>query len=171
MIHRSGPPRTLTLEQVIVVFSITIVTVAAVLFSLDPMLHLRVARNMERWSEVNILGSALRAYREAHGGQLPPSIDRVSATVQIIGEGRGPCERLSCRGERIAWTQCQTPGLAEELRSYLSPLPVDPLRGTPEDTRYAINADHRGIVVISACMEEPEDLEGRATPPRIQAVW
>lgn len=164
-----------TLEQIVVLVSITIVIVAVTLFSLDPLVQLRTARNRQRFSELQTLGGALRSYAIKHEGALPPMIDRVSDVVQLIGDGPGitleECRRARCRGEKVASFQCWTEGLGEELRPFLVPLPRDPLTGRDEDTRYFVNSDAHGVITVGACDEEAEDLEGSALPPRMQVMW
>ena len=164
-------PENFTLEQVIVLLSITIVVVAVTIFSIDPMMRLRAARNMQRWAEANAIAGALRAYRDGHGGAFPPDIDRVSSSVQLVGRGGKDCSLTVCKGERIAWANCFVPHLREEMQDYIQPFPLDPRDGLPKDTRYYVNIAPKGAIIVGACDEEPEDIEGKGLPPRIQVAW
>ena len=160
-----------TLEQVVVLLSITIVVVAVTIFSIDPIVRLRAARNMQRWAEVNAIAVALRSYRDTHDGAFPSDVDHVSNSVQLIGRGDKDCNLAVCKGERIAWANCFVPDLREELQEEIQPFPLDPLRGLPEDTRYYVNIAPKGAIIVGACDEEPEDAQGGALPPRIQVAW
>ncbi|MEK7137087.1 MAG: hypothetical protein AAB853_02275 [Patescibacteria group bacterium] len=163
-----------TVQQVIVMLSITIVIVIVTLFSLDPLVQLRSARNQLRFAGLQTLGSALRTYEEENGS-LPAMIDAMRDTVQIIGEGRGAtfeeCAAVECRGERVTPFGCLTPGLTASLQPFLGALPKDPIRGSSLNARYFINTSDHGAIILGACDEESEDLEGSALPPRIQVAW
>lgn len=130
---------TFSLSQVFVLLSIIIVSAIVILFSLDPIVQVRSSRNRQRWSEMNTIASALRAYHDFYG-KLPSGIDRKIATVQIIGEGvSGNCELISCGYDQVDQVGCDIPRFREEMKPFLRPIPVDPLYGSLANTQYYVN--------------------------------
>ena len=162
---------TFSLSQVFVVLSIVIVSAIVILFSLDPIIQVRSARNRQRWSEMNTIASALRAYHNFYG-KFPSGIDRKIATVQIIGESvSGHCEIISCGDDQVASVGCNIPRFREEMRPFIRPIPYDPLYGSLSNAQYYVNVDYRGSVYVGACREEPEDVRAKSKPPKIEVTF
>lgn len=160
------------IELIIVVAMIAIV-VSAVFVAVDPARRLSATRNTSRWTDVRALLEAIKTYQVDHDGSLPRKpigIDALTESVQMIGGGGASCDDLdaSCPGVFFPKTQCFASGLKEDLLPYLKRLPVDPGGGNTEDTRYYVNRNGDGLIVVGACDEEGEGERGKGEVPVIE---
>lgn len=162
-----------TLVELIIVIALMAVIASAVFIAIDPARRLHAARNSTRWTDVHSIVEAVKTYQTDQGGELPrtPSaIDNDGGSVQMIGEGGRDCRtlRTTCRGVTFPSEYCFASGLDTDLSPYLKRIPEDPATGTDTETRYTINLDEDGFIVVGACDEEGEEARGGGVPPVIE---
>lgn len=162
-----------TLIELIIVIALIAVVASSVFVAIDPARRLHAARNTTRWTDVRSIVEAIKTYQVDNAGHLPTSpaaIDEDALTYQMIGEGGRSCSdlRTSCTGVTFPAERCFVSGLRADLSPYLKKIPEDPGTGTREETRYVINFDEDGFIVVGACDEEGEEARGGGTPPVIE---
>jgi prepilin-type N-terminal cleavage/methylation domain-containing protein len=159
-----------TLIELIVVMGVIAIIAATVFVAVDPARRLHVANNNARRTDVRAVLEAAKTY-QADNGNFPATavaIDNDAATAQMLGSGGAACAGLVCGGVTFPAAACFATGLATDLVQYLKSIPMDPDTGTAAETRYYINKDANGFVVVGACDEEGESFGGAGTPPTIE---
>lgn len=159
-----------TLIELIIVIAIIAVLAVAVFVALDPARRLHAGRNSTRWSDTTAVLQAIKQYQADNSGNLPATataIDTAAATVQIIGEDVGACT-ITCTGVSVAAAACGLNALDTDLATYIPRVPRDPLNGSANNTRYYVNRDANGVIIVGACDEEGEGSGGGGTPPAVE---
>ncbi|MEK7136908.1 MAG: type II secretion system protein [Patescibacteria group bacterium] len=169
----AGLRRGFTMIELIIVVAMIAIVVSAVFVAVDPARRLSATRNTSRWTDARAILEAIKTYQVDHGGSLPRTsvaIDSLSESVQLIGNSTSSCEDLAsfCPGVSFPKAQCYASGLKGDLTPYLKRLPVDPGNGSPADTRYYVNRNSDGLIVVGACDEEGEGERGKGEVPVIE---
>ncbi|MCK5020578.1 MAG: prepilin-type N-terminal cleavage/methylation domain-containing protein [Candidatus Peribacteraceae bacterium] len=156
-----------TLIELIIVIAILGIISSIILIQVDPLRRLHQARNASRWSDVLSVLESVKRFQSDNDGNLPTTanaIDGLSTSVQIIGESVTNC---TCSSQTVAPSPCGVSGLNTDLLDYIPEMPIDPISGTVNDTRYYINADSYGFITVGSCGSEGEEWGGSGTGPDI----
>jgi len=159
-----------TMIELIVVIAIIAIVASAVFVAIDPARRLHSARNSTRWTDVRAILEGMKKYQADNDGDLPSSavaVDTNETSVQLIGNGGLSCGSVTCAGVTIASSNCFASALDTDLKQYLKNIPEDPKTGDSADTRYYINIDDDGFIIVGTCDEEGEGAGGGGTPPAI----
>ena len=142
----------LSIQMIVILVALAIVTTSVVvtLFEGNPM---HAERNETRLFDVAALLAVIKKHEFDSGG-LISSIDSDATTVQIVGSDVGDCSTLMCADWAVARAGCGLDTLAQALHPYMQEIPVDPLTGTEQDTRYYVNKDENGLLFVGACDAE-----------------
>ena len=170
LIHTEQARKGFTMIELIVVIAIIAIVASAVFVAIDPARRLHSARNSTRWTDTRAILEAMKKYQADNDGDLPSSataVDSDETSVQLIGNGGLSCGSVSCDGVTIASANCFASALDTDLQQYLKNIPEDPKTGDSADTRYYVNIDDNGFIVVGACDEEGEDAGGGGTSPVI----
>ena len=173
VIRQSAQRPGFTLIEFIIVIAMIAIVASAVFVAIDPGRRLRDARNASRWTDTRAVLEAVKTYQVDHEGSLPSTpvgIDVDPRTVQMVGEGGVSCGALGglCPGVTFPVQNCFTTGLDTDLLPYLKRMPKDPKGGSKADTRYYVNRDEQGAIVVGACNEEGGTREGEDPAPMIE---
>lgn len=159
--------RGFTIIEMLIVIAILGILSALVLIQVDPARRIHQASNATRWSDVLTILEGIKRYQADNDSTLPSTttaIDSNPSTVQIIGENVTNC---SCTGQSVISSPCGVSGLDTDLRVYMASIPMDPVSGSSDDTRYYVNVDAYEIITVGACDAEGEGSGGSGSVPDI----
>ncbi|MBT3292944.1 type II secretion system protein [Candidatus Peregrinibacteria bacterium] len=156
-----------TIIELIIVVAILGILSTLILIQIDPIRRLNEAHNATRWSDVLLVLEITKEYQADNDSAVPGTaiaIDSDESSVQIIGESVTNCV---CASQTVVTSPCGVSGLDTDLRPYIDAMPMDPITGSTNDTRYFINKDSYGLITVGSCDAESEGSGGNGTPPNI----
>ncbi len=173
-----------TLIELIIVIAIIAIIAAVVFVAVDPPKRIHASHNAQRASDISSIVAAIKTY-QADNGTWPPGLDLNVNTYQLIGEN-GPTDVQNCTAsvpfscnsltfQTGAKNACMTPGLVVSIAPYLKKFPKDPITGVSsatgavENTRYYLNVDGNGLLVVGACDPEGQGTGGNGPIPSIES--
>lgn len=140
-----------TLIELLIVIGIIAFLASAIFIAVDPAKRFAGSRNARRWTDISAILTAVLGYATDHDGALPPGIDDVPATVQVLGTNASGCD-VGCTA-KIAVPACLD--LTNTLvNKYASAIPYDPYNGSTAFTDYYINKSSGGRIEVGVC--DPE---------------
>lgn len=142
LIKRKG----FTLIELLVVIGIIAILAAIAIIAINPARQFALARNAQRWNDVNAILNAISQQAVDNNGILYSGL---STTPLVLGTG-SPC---TCANHSAA-TGCinLTPVLVDR---YVTAIPTDPNGGTAANTGYYIMLTGTGRrVEVGACAPE-----------------
>lgn len=151
----------------LIVIAIIGILSALVLIQLDPVRRIHQANNSTRWADVLKILEGVKRYQADNDNVLPATataVDSDASSVQIIGENVSDC---TCNTQTVKTAPCGVSGLDTDLRAYMQAMPVDPITGSDNDTRYYINIDDYDLITVGACDPEGEESGGSGSGPDI----
>lgn len=141
-----------TAVELIVVIALIGVFLGIIVIAIDPTTRFKNARNQQRKADVAVLLGALYQYYSDNRGNIPATIDSVTASAQVFGTNVTGCN-TSCTATTTAVACLDlTTSLVDK---YLSNIPMDPQTGTTGNTDYYVNVLSGNHVVVGAC--DPEN--------------
>jgi len=165
-----------TFIELVIIFAIVTIIVAAAFVAIDPARRLHTARNTNRLEDVSSILNSITKYRNDNDGVLPSTpiaIDSNPNTFQLIGKNIGDCESATCsvlKAKQISTSDCEVTGLYRDIQPYIVNIPKDPKASNEDNTRYYINKDSNGFITIGACDVEPEGAGGTGIKPKIEVT-
>ncbi len=140
-----------TLIELLIVVGIIAFLASAIFIAVDPAKRFAESRNARRWTDTSAVLEAVLQYAVDEDGTLPPKIDDVTSTVQILGTNASGCD-VGCAGKPSA-VSCLD--LSEVLiPKYLGLIPYDPYTGSAAFTDYYVNRSQTGRIEVGSC--DPE---------------
>ncbi|RMD59878.1 type II secretion system protein [Candidatus Parcubacteria bacterium] len=145
-----------TLIELLIVVAIISVLAALAVVAFKPLARFQDSRNAQRWSDVVAIVKALKLYQVDHDGNLPDTVQSLTAGLYYqIGEGGNVCNDPCYNPTVVLQTACVDLGiLAEE--GYIASIPIDPNASgaSADETRYYLANTSSGTLIVGACNEE-----------------
>lgn len=141
-----------TIVEILVVIVVLALLGGIVFFALDPGRRFGESRDATRWEHVNVIHTAVIKYQIDNDGDLPPGIDSITETVQVLGTNSSGCE-MGCDAAPSTRSCLHLVDLIDE---YMSEIPKDPKIGTDGFCGYYINRDETGHLTVGACSPEQQ---------------
>ncbi len=140
-----------TAIELIVVIALIGFLLGVVVVAVDPATRFKNARNQERQADVGVVLGALYQYYSDNRGNIPSTIDSVTASAQVLGSNATGCN-TSCTATTTAVACLDlTSSLVDK---YLLNIPMDPQTGTSGNSDYFVNVLVGSHIVVGAC--DPE---------------
>lgn len=146
MKHQKG----FTLIELLIVIAIIGILAAVVIIAVNPGRQLAQANNARRSSDANAILNSIGQYTADNAGSLPPEIDAVTTTSQVLGTAATGCN-TTCTATP---TEAACVDLTSRLTPiYLTAIPTDPQTGTAANADYAVNQSGgtNPRVTVTAC--------------------
>lgn len=137
-----------TLIELLIVIAILMILSGVLFLILRPSEIIGKAGNARRWTDINVLSSAIRQYSLDHGGTFPTG---VTTTLSQIGTCTSGGD-TNCAG---ASSSCVN--LTSDLSLYIPNIPIDP-NGDMSHTGYGVLIDSTGLIHVEACLAENEEI-------------
>ena len=141
-----------TLVELLVIIVVLALLGAIVFFALDPGRRFGESRDATRWEDINSIQHAILKYQMDNDGDLPPGIDSISETVQVLGTNSSGCD-LGCNAA-VSAISCLH--LSTLVDAYLSEIPKDPQTGTDGFCGYYVNKSDTGHITVGVCNPEQQ---------------
>lgn len=141
-----------TLIELLIIIGIIAFLASAIFIAVDPAKRFAASRNARRWTDVSSILEAALEYSVDRAGALPPGIDDIPATSQVLGTGKNPNCNVGCTAKTTADNCLDLSGSL--VSEYLSHIPYDPYTGSAEFTGYYLNKTAKGRIEVGAC--DPE---------------
>ncbi len=141
-----------TLIELLIVIGIIAFLASAIFIAVDPAQRFAASRNARRWTDVSSILEGVLEYSVDRAGALPPGIDDLPGTAQVLGaEDDSLCD-VGCSAKT---TVAKCLDFSDSLVSeYLSHIPYDPYTGSADFTDYYLNKTARGRIEVGSC--DPE---------------
>ena len=133
-----------TLIEILVVIAIITILAAIVIVAINPSRQFSLARNAQRWSDVNTVLSAVYQYATDNSGSLPSLLTTTSTEIYKTGS----------TGTSTALVDLSVLTNSER---YITSMPIDPSCPTgcnAAGTGYSILKSANGRVTVSASLAE-----------------
>ena len=114
-----------TIVELIIGMAIVFVLLAVILINVNPVQNQKSAKDVKRISDLNLLDSAINAYRIDH--QNYPDLENVLRTSILLPSGNTKIESVSS-----GW-------IDQDMTGYLSKLPTDPINDATYHYSYIHN--------------------------------
>jgi prepilin-type N-terminal cleavage/methylation domain-containing protein len=146
LIKRKG----FTLIELLVVIGIIAILAAIAIIAINPARQFALARNAQRWNDVNAILNAISQQAVDNNGKLYSGI---TTTPQVIGTDTTGCDVCTAKtGTSVA---CLNLGTGILVDKYITAVPTDPNGGTDGKTNYYVLLTSTKRVEVGAC--EPEE--------------
>lgn len=143
--------RGFTLIELLIVVAIITILAAAIVVGINPARHFTNARNAARWSQMNVIATAIYSYAVEHGGAFPVA---PTGGNDCIGDAGTP---VTIGTNPAAWcTDASTPPVSLLVPDYLRTLPEPPLADATPAEVYQIqfvDAAEQAIKITSTADE------------------
>lgn len=143
--------RGFTLLEILLVVAAIGILAGIVIVALNPNKQLGDTRNAQRRSDVTTILNALYQYSIDNNGALPPGIDSIASTSQVVGTAVAglstTCTATSTEDAGVDLTSALVP-------TYLVAIPSDPSGGAASNTDYYIQKLPNGRITVGSC--DPE---------------
>ncbi|MBP9748948.1 type II secretion system protein [Patescibacteria group bacterium] len=150
--HERPPGNGFTAVELIVVIALIGFLLGTVVVAIDPVTRFKNARNQQRHADVAVLLGALYQYYGDNRGNIPSTIDSVTASAQVLGSNATGCD-ASCTATTTAVACLDlTSSLVDK---YLLDIPIDPQTGTSGNSDYFVNVLAGNHIVVGVC--DPEN--------------
>lgn len=141
-----------TLIELLIVIGIIAFLASAIFIAIDPAQRFAASRNARRWTDVSSILEGVLEYSVDREGALPPGIDELPGTAQVLGVfGDAVCD-VGCSAKTTARECLDLSGSL--VSEYLSHIPYDPYTGSADFTDYYLNKTARGRIEVGSC--DPE---------------
>jgi len=160
-----------TLIELLIVIAIITILAAAIVVGINPARHFRTARHATRWSQMNVIATAIYSYAVEYGGAFPVDPDGAAVPPEYcIGLEGFPADIIidptdpNCTdppaspGDPYCCWCCDTAGNSILVPDYIRTLPEPPLAGDPSVNEvYQIQFVGEAIKITSTAIEAIED--------------
>lgn len=147
--------RAFTLVELLIVIAILAILASIVMVALNPLARFQDSRNAKRWSDVNLILSAVKLSQIDNGGIYPDPINNLTNGLYYqIGSG-SDCDDTCSNPTLILQGEClELDDLVDG--GYMSAVPVDPgdSSASEDKTRYYLVKLSNGSVTVGSCSEE-----------------
>jgi len=144
-----------TLIELLIVVAVIAILAAIAFVALNPLARFQDSRNARRWSDINMIMSAIKLNQVDNGGAYVEAVDQLFPNF-YYQLGAGDSCSVSCINPDV--TLQSTCVDLEELvdDAYLPYVPVDPgdSDANADGTRYYLVKDSYGRLIVGACTEE-----------------
>jgi len=158
-----------TLIELLIVVAVIAILAAIAFVALNPLARFQDSRNAKRWSDVNMIISAIKLYQVDHDGQHISTIDSQTADLyyQIGASGSGCNDTCSDSAVTLQTACVDLEELVDE--AYLPSVPIDPNASgaSSDETRYYIVKDSYGRIFVGSCGVE---LGSNSSVPQIEVI-
>ncbi|OGF26849.1 hypothetical protein A2303_01735 [Candidatus Falkowbacteria bacterium RIFOXYB2_FULL_47_14] len=145
-----------TLIELLIVIAIIAALSALAFVALNPLARFQDSRNTKRWTDVNMLVSALKLDQVDNGGLYLGDIEDLTVgNYHMIGKGND-CSVITCFNPTVE-LQTVCIDLSELVdEGYLPDVPIDPnADGADEEyTYYYLSKTSSSTITVGACSEE-----------------
>lgn len=140
-----------TLIELLIVVSIIAILVVVVFVSLNPLELFSESRNAQRWVKVSELLTGIHIYIVKNEGIVPNHDQWENGIYYVLGTNTSGCAG-TCGSIPVADRCLNLSDLIKTKR--VIQIPLDPLRGTEENTGFYIYREAGTIITIGACAKE-----------------
>ncbi len=147
-------PKGFSVPELIVVITIITILFVVVLIGLDPTSRIAATHDGERRRATHDILQALASYAADTAGNVPTTVDALTASIQIVGTNVSGCGSATtiCAGYSLIESSCAS--LTSLVDAYLESVPTDPTTGSSGNTRYYIQKSYSNRLEVGAC--DPE---------------
>ncbi|MDO8260431.1 MAG: prepilin-type N-terminal cleavage/methylation domain-containing protein [Candidatus Magasanikbacteria bacterium] len=140
-----------TLIELLIVVSIIAILVIVVFTALNPLELFSESRNAQRWVKVSELLTGIHIYIVKNEGIVPNQDNWEEGIYHVLGTNTSGCAG-TCGIIPVAEKCLDLTDMLKAKR--ISQMPVDPLRGSEENTGFYIHREEGTIITIGSCVRE-----------------